>query len=212
MLKIYISILLTLIFLAPSAFSQQAKQNVGDLKNGAVVRGLAIEQMLNVSVKIQTRDENAFVYKMEDGLKITKELLVWDQDASLRGKKSPALAFVLSLLVPGAGQYYNGDVTKGTIQQVLFAGGLTLSLYAAAGAAYGSDDNEAATWVWVGLGVASTSYIWSIIDAPISAIRINKARCRFYGHLLEFNSDKQAIGFDLATNGKTIGAKLSMHF
>jgi hypothetical protein len=71
---------------------------------------------------------------------------------------------------------------------------------------------ENAVWYSVGLGVAGASYLWSIIDAPLSASRINRERERAYGHLLEFSSDKQVIGFDLATNGKTIGAKLSMHF
>jgi len=211
MSKVYISILLALcLSRAQVAFSQQAMQDVGYLKNGAAVRGLTIEQMPNVSVEVQAGDGNVFVYKMDDVLNITKEFPVagaWTGD-----KKSPVLAFVLSCLVPGAGQYYNGDITKGAIQQVLYAGGLTLGLYAAAGGAYGSDDNEAATWVWVGLGVAGASYLWSIIDAPISAIRINRERELSYGHLLEFNSAKQVIGFDLATNGKTIGAKLSMHF
>jgi hypothetical protein len=221
MLKIYIGILLALVFLAPSAFSQQAMQNVADLKNGSVVRGLTIEQMPNVSVKIQTRDGNALVYKMEDVLKITKELPVGVQGASVKGEKSPVLAFVLSSLVPSAGQYYNGDIAKGVIQVVLFAGGITLALgpglkkeeYSNSDClCIGFPDFETTEWFWVGLGTAGASYIWSIIDAPISAIRINKARGRYYGHLLEFNSDKQVIGFDLATNGKTIGAKLSMHF
>jgi TM2 domain-containing membrane protein YozV len=148
--------------------------------------------MPNVSVEVQARDSNE--------------------------EKSPVLAFVMSCLVPGAGQYYNGDIAKGVIQEVLVVGGITLALAAATSSSSGfyfenySEDDEATTLIWAGLGVAGASYLWSIIDAPISAIRINKARGQYYGHLLEFNSDKQVVGFDLATNGKTIGAKFSMHF
>ncbi|MCI0693192.1 hypothetical protein L0337_14455 [candidate division KSB1 bacterium] len=42
--------------------------------------------------------------------------------ASERDEKSPVLAFVMSCLVPGAGQYYNGDIAKGVIQEVLVVG------------------------------------------------------------------------------------------
>jgi hypothetical protein len=170
------------------------------------------------SVEGQARDDKAFVYRIEDSLKIVKELLIGMDGTSEREEKSPFLAFLMSCLVPGAGQHYNGDVAKGVIQEVLFAGGITVALAAAASASGGfyfedySDNGEAETWFWAGLGVAGASYLWSIIDAPISAIRINRERERAYGHLLEFSSDTEVIGIDLTTNGKTIGAKLSMHF
>jgi hypothetical protein len=210
------NILSALVLLAPSAFSQQAMQDVGYLKNGAAVRGLTIEQMPDIAVEVQTRNSNIFVYKIDEVLKITKEISVesaWTED-----EKSPVLAFLMSCLVPGSGQYYNGEIAKGVVQQVLVAGGITVALAAAASASGGlyfesySDNDEAETWFWAGLGVAGASYLWSIIDAPISAIRINRERERAYGHLLEFSSDTEVIGIDLTTNGKTIGAKFSMHF
>lgn len=43
------------------------------LKNGSVIRGVIIEQIPNVSIKIETADRNIFVYKMEEIEKITKE-------------------------------------------------------------------------------------------------------------------------------------------
>ncbi len=216
--KICMSILLTLVFLVSSAFSQQAMQDMRNLKNGAAVRGLIIEPMPNVSVEVQAQGGNAFVYKVKDSLKIAKELLIGVQGASEREEKSPVLAFIMSCRVPGSGQYYNGDIAKGVIQEVFVAGGITLALAAAMSSSGGfyfenySDDNEATTWIGVGLGVAGASYLWSIIDAPISAIRINKERESAYEHLLEFSADTKVIGFDPATDGKTIGAKFSMHF
>lgn len=44
------------------------------LKNGSIIRGLVMEQIPNESIKIQTADGSLFVYKMDEVLKITKEL------------------------------------------------------------------------------------------------------------------------------------------
>jgi hypothetical protein len=48
-------------------------QDVVYLQNGSVIRGMVIEQVPNVSLKIQTADGSVFVYEMKDVLKITKE-------------------------------------------------------------------------------------------------------------------------------------------
>jgi len=48
-------------------------QDVVYLKNGSIIRGLIIEQVPNVSIKIQTSDGSVFFYKMEEIEKITKE-------------------------------------------------------------------------------------------------------------------------------------------
>ena len=44
------------------------------LKNGSIIRGMVMEQIPNESIKIQTADGSLFVYKMDEVLKITKEL------------------------------------------------------------------------------------------------------------------------------------------
>jgi flagellar hook protein FlgE len=44
------------------------------LKNGGIVRGVIIEQIPNVQLKIQTMDQNVFVFKMDEIEKITKEI------------------------------------------------------------------------------------------------------------------------------------------
>ena len=48
-------------------------QDVVYLKNGSIVRGTIIEQVINVSLKIQTSDGSVFVYKIDEIEKITKE-------------------------------------------------------------------------------------------------------------------------------------------
>lgn len=53
--------------------SGQDYEDVVYLKNGSVIRGLIIEQIPSVSLKIQTRDGNIFVYKIDEIEKMTKE-------------------------------------------------------------------------------------------------------------------------------------------
>ncbi|CEN39008.1 hypothetical protein CCYN2B_60001 [Capnocytophaga cynodegmi] len=43
------------------------------LKNGGVIKGEIIEQVPNISIKIQTKDGNVFVYEMDEISKISKE-------------------------------------------------------------------------------------------------------------------------------------------
>jgi hypothetical protein len=85
--------------------------------------------------------------------------------------KSPWLAFFLSYFLPGMGQIYNGETGKG----ILFAGGFV----AGAGlAVLGAGDSEHSSSTnkpifYTGLAMAAISYLWSLIDAPVSASRIN---------------------------------------
>lgn len=53
--------------------ANQQLQDVVYLKNGGVIRGLIIEQVPNVQLKIQTKDGNIFVFKFEEVEKMTKE-------------------------------------------------------------------------------------------------------------------------------------------
>lgn len=54
------------------AFSQNY-QEVVYLKNGSIIRGVVVEQVPGVSIKIQTADGNVFVYEMSEVEKIAKE-------------------------------------------------------------------------------------------------------------------------------------------
>lgn len=60
------------IFSCSYLFSQQLEEVVY-LKNGSIIHGTIIEEIPNVSIKIQTYDGNVFVYRMEEIEKITKE-------------------------------------------------------------------------------------------------------------------------------------------
>lgn len=45
------------------------------LQNGSIIRGMIIEQIPNVKIKIQTSDGSIFVHSIDQVLKITKEPL-----------------------------------------------------------------------------------------------------------------------------------------
>lgn len=68
-----ISTIIFCILFISITFSQGVYEEVVYLKNGSVIKGTILEQVPDVSVKIQTKDGNIFVYKMEEIEKITKE-------------------------------------------------------------------------------------------------------------------------------------------
>ncbi|MDR2773171.1 MAG: hypothetical protein LBC19_00260 [Tannerella sp.] len=91
-------------------------------------------------------------------------------DAPAYRRKSPFLAWFLSWVYPGIGQFYNGSIGKGITMTALATGGLGC-LYAGAEDIDNGGDGEL-----VGLGalVVVGTALWSMIDAPISAARINR--------------------------------------
>ena len=75
-MKYNLILLLTLItsaFLSENTFAQSNYEDVVYLKNGSIIHGMIIEQIPNESIKIQTKDKNLFVFKIDEILKITKE-------------------------------------------------------------------------------------------------------------------------------------------
>jgi hypothetical protein len=67
-------ILLFLLFsITLNVFAQTSLDEVVYLKNGSIIRGVIIEQVLNEKIKIQTYDGNVFVFMYDEIEKITKE-------------------------------------------------------------------------------------------------------------------------------------------
>ena len=100
----------------------------------------------------------------------------------LPGRKSPGLAWLLSFIHPGIGQFYNKQIGKGVtmlslavVGEVLIVGGeayrTCITSY------YGSynchQDLVTGLDIVGGLLLVSSS-IWSQVDAPISAAKINR--------------------------------------
>lgn len=62
-----------LIGISSICSSQKNFIDVVYLKNGSIIHGTIIEQIMNVSIKIETADKNVFVYKYDEIEKINKE-------------------------------------------------------------------------------------------------------------------------------------------
>ena len=90
-------------------------------------------------------------------------------------KKEPGIALCLSLLIPGAGQVYNGQPAKG----ILFLGGylagwgMLVKGFADSWNSGGSKGDEMAL---IGLVLGGVAYVGSVIDAPVSAGNLNRRR------------------------------------
>lgn len=89
--------------------------------------------------------------------------------------KNPTVAWGLSLLFPGLGQFYNGETKKGII--FVAVGGASF-LVAMSADPYG----DLVGWFSAAF---VTSWIWSQIDAPSSAKRLNHQNGYFSWHVGE---------------------------
>ncbi len=189
-------IALCILFMATAFCHAQADkmEDVVYLKNGSIIRGMILEQIPGESLKIETRDGSVFVFPMDEISRIVKEKAKIDTSAEAAkpefDKRDPALAFALSFFFPGGGQFYNGENSKGAIMLGVAATGILLFIVFF---------DEGKTFIWAeeeedftdnqtlsltGLFMAVGAMIWSWIDAPISASRINKE------HGLAIASDK----------------------
>lgn len=66
------TILCCLLF-TQTLLAQKVQEDVVYLKNGSIIRGTIVEQVMGVSVKIQTADNSLWVFKAEEVEKITRE-------------------------------------------------------------------------------------------------------------------------------------------
>lgn len=79
------ALFMLLLFIGSIATSvAQNVQEVVYLKNGSVVRGVVIEQVPGVSLKVQTSDGSIFAYQMSEVVKITKESANYRNGNSMR--------------------------------------------------------------------------------------------------------------------------------
>ncbi len=194
---------------ASEASAQQAMEDVVYLKDGSILRGTIIEMTPGKTLKIQTRDGNILTYDMDKVARMTREPAVGGQKSPVY-KKIPALSFALSFFVPGTGQFYNGQPGKGAIQLGVAAFGLALLLVetqagvlmAVTGTGEGGSFNGA--WIYFG------AWLWSVIDAPISANRINREAQS--AHLFQMDAGPFIVGADPVVRRNGMGGALTLRF
>jgi TM2 domain-containing membrane protein YozV len=163
------------ISIMPSiCYSQQEElQDIVYLKNGSIIRGDIVEQVPGQSIKIRTADGSVFVYQMGEVEKITKEAPVTSEAPKpIKSRKEPALACVMSILLPGLGQFYNGEAAKGAIMLGASVFGVVLMASAINDELWTSQDSDAKGTF--GAMIFLGAWLWSVIDAPISASKINR--------------------------------------
>ena len=169
--------------LVPSSVNaQQQEEDVVYLKDGSVLRGTVIEDVIGESLRIRTRDGNVFRIAYDRIERRTKEAAVvaaplpTNPAASqpraqvTAGRKSPGVAFLLSLLIVGGGQGYNGQWAKGGL---MFAGVVASWGVASSGSWDCFEWDECGTFN-AGIAGVVTFALWSWIDAPLSASAINR--------------------------------------
>lgn len=216
-----------LIVFGLSAFAQMNNyQDVVYLKNGSVIKGVIIEQIPNVSLKIQTNDGNIFVYQMTEVEKMTKEQVMNQKNnpkynpnikvkTNADSYRNPVNAWLWSFLVPGIGQFYNGQTSKGLSHLLWYLGSSTLMIVGLNnmtitkkiyyGGWYDINGNyrydyfikrrkTSVPWLVVGLvGSASSLVCWIVsqVDASRTAHNINEAN-----NYMSFKlSDKTNLSF-----------------
>jgi len=71
-LKKYL-VLCVFVFISSFALAQGNLQDVIHLRNGSIIRGVIIEQVPNVSIRLQTVDGNIFVFQIDEIERMTRE-------------------------------------------------------------------------------------------------------------------------------------------
>lgn len=171
---LYLQLLLCFLFIAVTSQSHATKptEDVVYLKNGAIVRGHIVEQVLGEFVRIQTIGGHVFVFEVSEIVAIKKEPKIL-----IAKKKNPTLAAAMSVVIPGLGQIYNGDVEKGIGYFAIYV--VSAVLWPAGDNHYSSgvnDDLDGAKW-WngcTGSCLSGAALAQSASDAYTSAKKINK--------------------------------------
>ncbi len=177
----------------PSLAEAQELQDVVYLKDGSIIRGTIVEQVPGESILIQTVDGNRFRYVLEDIDRMAKEAATGGRTEPevtqivLRTSKSPGTAWALSFLVPGGGQFYNGDSSGGfwfLFRQLIFTAAVVEQSNCV-----GSGCNGELITLWASAVVLN--WIWSQVDAYQGAKTMNARSSP---------SSSPGLGFSFAPN------------
>ena len=120
--------------------------------------------------------------------------------SSVASAKNPWVAFTLSFTIPGAGQFYNGEPQKAVAMLAGMIGGLAFTVNSQ------TDDDELNARMGVGILVMAGCSLWSMIDAPLSAERINRER----GLVKRWKGGKMLLSAAPTMDRRQIGARLTL--
>ncbi|MBA4241275.1 MAG: hypothetical protein C0448_11145 [Sphingobacteriaceae bacterium] len=103
-MKIKILAFILICIITFDANAQSNFQEVVYLKNGSIIKGIIIEQVPNVSLKIKTKDGNIFVFKIEEVERITKEDV--EINSNTKSQKQKGFLYIDEV---GASLIFNGN-------------------------------------------------------------------------------------------------------
>ena len=156
--------------LGSNASAKTKMIDVVHLTDGSVVTGEIIEKTPNETIEIKTTDGGKLVTYPFDQIEKMDQVEVKFKSRTI------ATLFAAgpgSIGVPllGLGQFYNGQQDKGLRFLALGATGILVALIGASGK---PDDDVYMMTATIGLGMVLGGYIWSIVDANLSAKKINQ--------------------------------------
>ncbi len=133
-------------------------------------------------------------------------------------KKDPAIAGFLSAVLPGGGQFYNGEPGKAVIPiggaiaflslyHLAYEDGGSFSLYGGFDDDIDNDDYLAV----IGTVIILATQTYGVLDAISSANKINR-RGRQFGHTIEFDGDRTTLGVDPIASRNRLGTMVSLRF
>jgi len=168
------SIALLLLLVAPSTQAQVPRP---DSAGEAKIAGIIVGQRQQEGILTRTSDDDRLRYTTAQIDKMTRDPAPASRQSPVSGRKSPGVAFLLSFLVPGAGQGYNGQWGKAG---VMFGGFVVSSAVLLSGFCTDScSDNPSRDRSFVVGALGFVGFpVWSWIDAPRSASRINERLSR----------------------------------
>lgn len=170
------------------------------LNDDIVIRGTIVSEIPGLQVTIRMLDGEEVRINIQDIREIKRGKTRVRTPQIAPNRKEPALAAGLSCLLPGLGQWYNGDIISGCA----FAGGSMLGyglVFAGAEQMNSGSDGEVA--VLVGLGILTASWAVSIIEAFTDAQSINAMNERKL---------QRHLSIKPITNANDVGGQLVFRF
>jgi len=225
-----------ILFIGNNLKAQTNYQEIVYLKNGSIIKCLVLEQIPNVSLKIRTSEGNIFIYEMKDVEKITKEGIkeintkIYKYDTVITTSKtyrSPGLSTFLSFLVPGVGQYYNGQSQKGKnflLWHIISVGVMTACYYNEVRERndtykVSGESKGVPSWKYIGIAACVSELsccIYSMVDANYNSKAINYQLGLFNIKLnnktnLSFNPDFKLINTSSSINSNSLSASYGLN-
>lgn len=160
------------------------------LNDGSKVTGEIIEHIPNDYVKIETINNEIKTYRSTqiNKMKVLKVRLNLNRTtATLRAALFPSIPFLFPIFT-GWGQFYNGQYSKGL--GFLANSLIGVSVILASGKPDGNVDNTTAA---IGASMVVGGYILSIVDANLSAKKINELSHNQISSTKIKNSPKQDV-------------------